>query len=167
MNFEYLYQPPKKWTFEQLELKRFVESYCIEPVLNLFAGKTKLSIKEVRVDSNPEMPANFHMDAMMFLNSWNGDKFGSVILDPPYSVRKGREKYLNHQIGKLTKIKNRLMGSLVPGGRVISLGYDSVGMSQKRGFIKIAICLVCHSGDHNDTICLVEEMNQLNLLPIQ
>jgi len=36
------------------------------------------------------------------------------------------------------------------------LGYDSVGMAKCRGFEKIGICLVCHNGDHNDTICLKE-----------
>lgn len=36
-------------------------------------------------------------------------------------------------------------------------GYDSVGMSKSRGFKKIAVCLMCHGGDHNDTICLVEK----------
>ena len=38
------------------------------------------------------------------------------------------------------------------------LGYDSVGMTKSKGFKKIAICLVCHGGDHNDTIGLVEEL---------
>lgn len=46
------------------------------------------------------------------------------------------------------------------GGRVISFGYDSVGMSAKRGFEKIAICPICHSGDHNDTIAVVEQYTQ-------
>ena len=55
-----------------------------------------------------------------------------------------------------TKIKNILPRILNKNSRVITLGYDSVGMSRKRGFRKIAICLVCHGGDHNDTIGLVE-----------
>ena len=43
------------------------------------------------------------------------------------------------------------------GGRIIHFGYSSTGMSKSRGFKKVGICLVCHNGDHNDTICLVEE----------
>ena len=59
-----------------------------------------------------------------------------------------------------TKIKDLLPQIITSNGRVISLGYDSVGMSKKRGFEKIAVCLVCHGGDHNDTIALVEEKYQ-------
>ena len=39
MKLEYILQPPKKWTFEQPKLKKWVESYCKGTVLNLFAGK--------------------------------------------------------------------------------------------------------------------------------
>jgi hypothetical protein len=31
-------------------------------------------------------------------------------------------------------------------------------MGKIRGFEKIAVCLVCHGGDHNDTICLVDRL---------
>ena len=41
---------------------------------------------------------------------------------------------------------------------VISYGYDTVGMSKSRGFKKIGVCVVCHNGDHNDTLCLVEQL---------
>lgn len=169
MEFTYLQQPPKKYTFEQPKLKAWVESYCMGNILNLFAGKVKLNVPEIRVDIDPEMPADYHMDAYEFVRmvgltgnlpgSTSGAllKFDTVVLDPPYNIRKAREKYEGHWIGKLTKVKNLLPHIIAPGGRVISLGYDSVGMSKSRGFKKIAICLVCHGGDHNDTICLVEE----------
>ena len=42
-------------------------------------------------------------------------------------------------------------------GGVITSGYNTVGMSKCRGFKKVAICVICHSGDHDDTLCLVEE----------
>jgi len=161
IEFVYLWQPPKKYTFQQEDLKLFVKRYCQGKVLNLFAGKTILDVDEIRVDINPEMPADYHMDAFEFINSWNGSKFDTVILDPPYNVRKSREKYSvgihDYHIGKLTQIKNRLVSITNLKGIVISLGYDSVGMSRLRGFNKVAICLVCHGGDHNDTICLVEK----------
>jgi hypothetical protein len=161
MIFEYLKQPPKRYTFQQEALRLWVESYCKGQVLNLFAGKTRLGIKEIRVDVNPEMPADYHKDALEFISSWNKDCFDTVILDPPYNIRKGREKYsINNVVyhkGKLTMIKDALLPILNPAANVISLGYDSVGMSNKRGFIKTALCLVCHGGDHNDTICLVEK----------
>ena len=57
----YLVQPPKKWTFEQPKLKEWVKSWCcvqdMGDVLNLFAGKTKLDLDEVRVDISEEFTA--------------------------------------------------------------------------------------------------------------
>lgn len=173
MEFTYLAQPPKRYTFEQPKLKAWVEAHCRGIVLNLFAGKIRLGTlnsgpyREIRNDIDPKMPADYHMDAFEFVCAckagavWRTGgsikSFTTVILDPPYNIRKAREKYDGRWIGKLTKIKNLLPDIIPIGGRVISLGYDSVGMSKSRGFRKIALCLVCHGGDHNDTICLVEE----------
>lgn len=166
MNFEYLIQPPKRYTFEQPKLKLWVEKWCKGVVLNLFAGKTLLNVPEIRIDIDPQMPNLYYcMDAFDYVEQSVEMKlkFDTVILDPPYNVRKAREKYNGRWVGKLTKIKDILPKIINNSGRVISLGYDSVGMSRKRGFKKIAICLVCHNGDHNDTIGLVEEYNQKRL----
>lgn len=152
----YLMQPPKRYTFEQPKLKRWVESFCKGKVLNLFAGKTQLDIDEYRVDISSEFSPDICCDAFNFIETTN-KKFDTVILDPPYNIRKSREKYGGNYIGHLTKIKNALPRVLNEGAFVISLGYNSVGMSRSRGFEKIAICLVCHSGDHNDTIVVVEQ----------
>ncbi|MBD3282078.1 MAG: hypothetical protein GF387_00475 [Candidatus Portnoybacteria bacterium] len=156
MNFTYLSQPPKRYTFEQQKLKQWTEKWCKGKVLNLFAGKVKLNIDEYRVDIDKEMPADHYGDAYEFVKNTKM-KFDTIVFDPPYNLRKSREKYGGRYIGSLTKIKNELSKILNPQGRIIHFGYDSVGMSKSRGFKKIAICLVCHSGDHNDTICLVEE----------
>lgn len=157
MEFYYLAQPPKKWTFEQPKLKALIESYCIGKVLNLFAGKVHLNVDEFRVDLSEEFNPDLISDAYEFVVNTD-KKFNTVILDPPYNLRKSREKYDGRYIGSFTKIKNKLPRILLPKARVIILGYDSVGMSKSRGFEKIAICLICHNGDHNDTICLIEEM---------
>jgi len=159
INFTYLYQPPKRWTFQQPKLKKWTEGWCIGKTLNLFAGKTELDVDEVRVDIDEENPSHYCMDAEAFIlmaieQQW---KFDTIVLDPPYNLRKSREKYQGKYIGSFTKIKNLLSKILNKKGRIITFGYDSVGMSKSRGFKKIAICLVCHSGDHNDTICITEE----------
>ena len=156
-DFEYLAQPPKKWTFEQPKLKLYIEKWCKGKVLNLFAGKTKLNVDEFRVDSSDEFKPDWLGDAMEFVKTTNM-KFDTIILDPPYSLRKSYEKYKGHYIGsKWTQIKRALVRVCNPNCRVISLGYNSQGMSKSNGFKKIAICLICHNGDHNDTIVLVED----------
>lgn len=164
VDFTYLIQPPKRYTFEAPKVREWTEKHCKGKVLNLFAGKTVLKVDEVRNDIDPEVPADVHLDALVFINRWieslsldKNFKFDTVILDPPWNYRKAREKYEGRWIGKLTKVKNLLSQILNDNGRVISWGYDTVGMSKSRGFKKIAICLVCHNGDHNDSIGLVEE----------
>lgn len=159
MNFTYLIQPPRRYTFEAPKVKKWTEAWCKGKVLNLFAGKTLLNVPEIRIDIDPLMPAYYHMDAYTYVEQSIEMKlkFDTIILDPPWNYRKAREKYEGRWIGKLTKAKNLLPQILNPNGRVISWGYSSVGMAKCRGFEKIAICLVCNNGDHNDSIGLVEK----------
>ena len=158
LDFTYLSQPPKRYTFQQPKLKEWTEKWCKGKVLNLFAGIVKLNVDEVRVDIDKNVLADYFMDAYDFVKMCisKGTKFDTIVLDPPYNLRKSREKYGGRYIGSFTKIKNELSKILNDGGLIIHYGYDSVGMSKSRGFKKIAVCLVCHNGDHNDTICLVE-----------
>jgi hypothetical protein len=158
MNFTYLNQPPKRYTFEQPKLKQWVEENSKGKVLNLFAGKVKLNLDEVRVDIDPLMNPDYLMEAEEFVDKAikDGMRFDTIILDPPYNLRKSREKYGGRYIGSFTKIKNKLSKILNEEGFIITLGYDTVGMSESRGFKKIAICVVCHNGDHNDTLCVKE-----------
>lgn len=158
MEFTYLIQPPKRYTFQQPKLKEWVESQCKGKVLNLFAGITKLNVDEVRVDIDKNVPADYYMEAEDFVDMAikEGMKFNTIVLDPPYNLRKAREKYGGRYIGLFTKIKNKLPLILAKDGVIIHFGYDTVGMSKSRGFEKIGVCVVCHNGDHNDTLCLVE-----------
>lgn len=163
MDFHYIYQPPKRYTFEQPKLKQIIEGYCKGKVLNLFAGMVRLNVDEIRVDIDDTTKPDFLTDSYDFVCNWHGSKFMTVILDPPYNVRKAREKYDGRYIGKFRKIKQIIPKILSPGGIIITLGYDSVGMSRSHGFEKTAIILVCHGGDHNDTICVIEKYVQPSL----
>lgn len=156
LSMTYLNQPVSKWTFEQDKLKKWVESYCVGRTLNLFAGKIRLAINEFRVDISEEFKPDWIGDAFEFIGKTDM-KFDTVILDPPYNLRKSREYYEGKYVGSLTKIKNKIDRVITEKGRIISLGYDTVGLSHKRGYSKIAICVVCHNGDHNDTLGLVED----------
>jgi len=160
MQFEYLCQPPKKWTFEQPKLKKWVEGWCQGELLNLFAGKIDIRWDEISVDISKEWLPQYNMDCRDFVKHWKqfeSDLFHTVVLDPPYTWRKAKEKYGGKMIGQYPRLKDELLDILTPNARVISLGWDTVGMSKSRGFKKIAVCIVCHGGDHRDTLCLVEE----------
>jgi len=161
INFTYLNQPPRRYTFQAPKVREWTEKWCKGKVLNIFAGMTKLNVDEIRNDIDPNCPADYHLDAyelvMKFISE--NKKFDTIILDSPWNYRKAREKYGGRYIGRLTKMKNELSKILNDNGRTISWGYDTVGMSKSRGFSKIAICLVCQNGDHNDFMGLVEEKN--------
>ncbi len=75
--------PLNRYTFSNKRIRRWVEDNCEGLTLNLFAGKTPLSVNEIRVDSNPDMPA-IHMDALEFVKRYKDVPFNTVILDPPY-----------------------------------------------------------------------------------
>ena len=158
MIFKYLKQPPRRYMFEQHLLRDFVEGWCKGKVLNLFAGKVKLSVDEVRIDLSNEFNPDYNIDALDFIKSTDL-KFDTVIYDPPYSLRKSMTKYNGKIASSSLWIKEELPRVLNKEARIITLGYDSVGMSESRGFKKIALYLVCHGGAHHDTICLVEEHN--------
>jgi 16S rRNA G966 N2-methylase RsmD len=100
MKFTYMRTPLYRYTFRNNRIRQWVEDHCEEPhVLNLFAGKYSLNLpegwREMRNDLNPDMNADYHMDALDFVDQCKelSFKFSTVILDPPYSYRKCMTKY--------------------------------------------------------------------------
>jgi len=158
MKFKYLEVPPDKWTFSPPKVKRFIESELSGRVLNLFAGKTKLnhSSEIVRNDIDEQRDADYHFNATNVDEYFSSGSFDTIILDPPYNVRKSREKYNQELKLQFTIVRDKCASLVRSGGKVISLGYDSTGMSKSRGFEKEKIALMNHKGTHNDTICLIE-----------
>lgn len=169
IEFTYLKQPPKRFTFEMPKLFRWTVQNCKPTrVLNLFAGhtilfpKSKSDFIETRVDLSDVAPADYHMDAYEFVlmakkNGWNYD---TVIFDPQYNLRKSREKYNGIFTSQLRKIKTDLPSIIASDGIVICYGYDTTGMGRQRGFELTGVCVVNHSGDHNDTLCTIERKFQ-------
>ena len=54
------------------------------------------------------------------------------------------------------QLKNSLLKVLTICGRVITFGYHSVSMGEKRGFYVEEICVMSHGGAIHDTIATVE-----------
>ena len=156
MNFDYIKCPLNRYTFSVRPMKEWVETNCEGETLNLFAGKTKLLVNEIRNDLDGEMLADYHMDALAFVLDWNGEKFNTVLLDPPYAYRKSMEMYKGIIASPFRQLKDAIPDILKDNGIVITFGYHSTVMGTGRGFKVERICLFSHGGAIHDTIATIE-----------
>lgn len=145
----------RRYTFESPKIKQWVESRCQGKVLNLFAGKTKLNIDETRVDLSNEFLPNYNMNALDFIcyAYKNNIQFDTVIVDPPYSLRKSIEMYNGKYSNKFKQIADNL--SLI-SNRIISFGYHSTFMGNIRNYTLEEICIFAHGEAQHCTIAIIE-----------
>lgn len=156
VKFSYIKTPIHRYTFKSKKLRQWVEENVEGKVLNLFAGNTKLECNETRNDLDESMEAHYHMDAVEFCRQWTGDKFDTIILDPPYSYRKSMEKYNGKIMSPFNQLKDEILNIINPNGIVMTFGYHSISMGKSRGFIQEHILLINHGGAIHDTICIIE-----------
>lgn len=160
---------PSKWTFQILPIGNLVSRYVKDGKgwIDPFAGMT--SPAEITNDLNKEMPTKFHLDAFEFCKTLQDKTYSGVLYDPPYSLRQIMECYegIGQTVDKkwattkfYSDIKRNLSSKIIPGGYVISFGWNSIGFGKNRGFKLIEVLLVCHGRLHNDTICTVEQKIQ-------
>lgn len=153
---------PRKWTFQMPKTREWVEMRMEGRVLNMFGGVVQLTPRANNVivhnEINPELAANTRFDAYD-LTQWQEfySVFDTVVFDPPYSAHQAVVSYnMGKKKQRVSHARDVVEFVLRPGGRVISLGWSSTGMSESRGFEKEALLLVNHGGSHNDTIVLCE-----------
>jgi len=153
---EHFQCPLNRYTFSVKPIRQWVERVCAGRVLNLFAGQTLLNVSEVRNDLDVAMPADYHLDALEFLRDWQGEKFHTILLDPPYAYRKSMEMYKGIVCSPFRQLKDAIPRCLETGGAVITFGYHSVSMGKARNFQLERIALFSHGGAIHDTIAAVE-----------
>lgn len=159
ISFDYIKCPLNKYTFKIRKIRQWVENNCEGKTLNLFAGKTQLNINEVRNDLDETMVAEYHMDALRFIDIWKGEKFDTILLDPPYAIRKSMEMYNGNICSPFKQLKDAIPQILNDNGIVITFGYHSISMGIKRGFNVERIALFSHGGAIHDTIATKERFN--------
>lgn len=162
LEITYMVISPRRYTFENKDVREWVEKNCQGRVLNLFAGKTLLNVQPspVRVDLDPEMIAEYYLDALDFIRMWRNEKkplFDTIVLDPPYSLRKSMELYKGKKVSSFQKIKEELIYILASAGRVITFGYSSTGMGWMRGFKKKSLLIMNHTGAYHETYGTIDE----------
>lgn len=156
IKFTYIQCPLHKYTFRIKAIRQWVELNSVGYTLNLFCGPTKLKINEVRNDLDPTVNSDFKLDAFDFIKNWSGEKFDTIILDPPYAIRKSMEMYGGRMYSNFNKIKDNISPILKRNGRVITFGYHSNSMGKKGGYYIDHIALFSHGGAIHDTIATIE-----------
>jgi hypothetical protein len=169
---ERFFEMPRRWTFQMPKLRHWIESRLEGQVLNLFGGVTKLTVpfpqkfdihgeesglySVISNDLNEDLPADLRIDAYD-LSKWTpyANSFDTVVFDPPYSAFQAVKTY-GRKAQLVSHARDVVEFVLRGNGRVLSLGFNSTGMSGSRGFDKEAICLVNCGGSHNDIILLSE-----------
>ena len=162
---------PNKWTFKIKPIDALLQRYKASGLfregiwVDPFAGK--YSPADITNDINPEMPTDYHYDALEFFKVVPmSNKLDGVLFDPPYSYRQVSEHYKAvgikaTQFDTSTNFYNRVMDKVYKkirkGGLAISFGWNSNAFGKNRGFKILEILLVAHGGHHNDTIITVEK----------
>ena len=155
---------PNKWTFQIKPIKELLDELVGDGELWIdpFAGM--YSPAKFTNDLNPNSNAQYHLEAVDFLNQLNG-KFVGCLFDPPYSLTQVSKSYNDmglkfkgkeNPTGGFPKAKDRISELIQVGGMVISFGWNTIGMGKKRGFEIEEIMIVSHGGNRNDTLITIE-----------
>lgn len=163
---------PSADTFSVKPIGAFVQRYLARSSVSVDPFSRNKRWATYTNDLNPRTAAEYHMDAVTFMESLAPAVAGTVdlaILDPPYSPRQISESYKaagktagmkdTQNAALYKRVRDALMPLLAPSATVLSFGWNSGGMGKSRGFEQIELLLVCHGGAHNDTICLAEQRN--------
>ena len=148
----------RRYTFDSPKIKKWVEENSSGKCLNLFAGKNKLDLDEVRNDLDETVLADYHMDALDFVKQCK-DKFDTIILDPPYALRKAMEMYKGNYSSKFKQIADEITKLCKPKTKIISFGYHSTFMGKVRKYDLVKLCVFAHGGSQHCTIGIIEQLN--------
>ena len=157
---------PNRDTFSIKPVRELIAEYLNGGLwLDPFSKASPFAEQCVTNDLDPSVKADFHVEALEFLNMHEDGAVDGVLFDPPYSPRQISECY--KQVGRAVHMKDtqasfygdrkKAVARIVkPGGLVLCFGWNSGGIGKTNGFDMIDILLVAHGGAHNDTICTVE-----------
>ena len=136
--------------------KVFLDPFCRESPFRRFC---------ISNDLDPTIPADYHLDALEFMNLHDTSSADGVLFDPPYSPRQVSECYRDMdrvvdmqstQSSFWGNLKKEIARVLKPEGVCITCGWNSGGVGKGLGMELVEVLLVSHGGWHNDTIVTAE-----------
>ena len=164
--FSRVWAMPNSNTFDIKCIGKLIHKYFKPEFESIDPFANKNRIAKITNDLDPEMKADYCMDALDFLKQFADNSIDFVLYDPPYSPRQVSECY--KKLGKTVNMqttqasywsnqKKEIGRILKPNGIVITCGWNSGGIGKKYGMEIQEILLVPHGGWHNDTIVTVEK----------
>ena len=157
---------PNKSTYSILPIAKLIEKWQKQTTgdwIDPFCGQNKYA--SITNDLNPNIQADYHLDAIDFLKLQLPKEHQNVFFDPPYSPRQSSECYksVGREVNMKTTqsswwadIKDEISRIIPLNGICITSCWNSNGLGKSRGFEIEEILLVAHGGWHNDTIITVE-----------
>lgn len=154
LRIERAWAMPSKNTFSITPIGAFVQAEMGEGLwIDPFSCGCRIA--GITNDLNPDVDADYHLDALDFFALFDDDSVDGVLYDPPYSSRQvaecyhgvGREVTMETTQGSFWAKHKREMARIVKhGGKVLSFGWNSGGVGRKYGFEMTRILLVAHGG---------------------
>jgi len=156
---------PSRWTFSIKPIAQLLKEEVMsgQNWIDPFAGQN--SPASIRNDINPESEAEYHEDALKFLQRQPDEEYDGVLFDPPYSATQAKRLYdtlglrFTADMGRpeyWSKCLTECSRILKKGGRAIVFGWNSNGIGKTRGFELEKILLIAHGSRRNDTIITIE-----------
>jgi len=93
-----------RWTFQDENIREWVESHLSGHVLNACAGKTRLnhSGKVVTNDLDGGIETNHSVDAAELSAEYPAESFDTIVFDPPWSLYQSNLRYDGRHVKKNT-----------------------------------------------------------------
>jgi hypothetical protein len=165
IQFSRIWEMPNKNTFDIKCIKKLIDKYFDKDKISIDPFANTNRIAKITNDLDPEMRADYCMDAIDFLRMFESNSVDFILYDPPYSPRQVSECY--RKMGKTVNmqttqssfwgnLKKEIARIVKDNGMVISFGWNTNGIGKTKGFEIVEILIVAHGGNHNDTICTVE-----------
>jgi len=157
---------PNSNTFNIKCISKLIEKYNDPNIVSIDPFANKNRIAKVTNDIDGQYNCDYNMDAIEFLGIFKDNSIDLVFFDPPYSPRQVSECYkkLGKSVNMQTtqssfwsNLKDEVARIVKLNGYCISFAWNSMGIGKTRGFEIKEILLVAHGGNHNDTICTVEQ----------
>lgn len=148
-----------KWTFQNPDIREWVESHLTGRVLNACAGKSTLNHDSeiVRNDLDETRDVDISVDVAELQYHLDHDSYDTIVFDPPYTIYQSNLRYKGRQVGHARRAKESFEKLLRPGGIVIELGYHGTCMPARLGFTRVNRTWFNTTGRFRDTLGAVDQ----------